>query len=125
MNNLNNEKPSSFICDFDVIDITNNITYEIINGLMCLGHHIIFLSSRKCTYSEQTESFINKHFQKSTYTLYMREKDNEDKEYIYKSNFVDIISKEWSILVCITNLNKIWNDLGVSCLNIQKILIND
>jgi predicted kinase len=134
--------PSAVICDLDGTlclygdknpydrdfenDIINEPILDMLQGMFCVGHHILFLSGRSSKFKAQTMQFLDDYFQNHSYTLMMREEGDNRKDYVVKEEMIRQIHKEeeWSILFSVDDrlgvIEQVWNKLGIFCYNVNQ-----
>ncbi len=139
---FNSDLPPAIVCDLDgtlclygdadpydrnfEMDFINEPVLDVLNGLFCTGHHILFLSGRNGKFFEATNNFLSKYFQPHTYSLYMRDETDFRKDYVVKEEMIRALQKEneWNILFAIDDrlsvIEQVWNKLGIFCLNVNQ-----
>lgn len=139
---FNGELPPAIICDLDgtlclygdadpydrnfEIDFINEPVLDVLQGMFCTGHHIIFLSGRNGKFKEETSNFLRRYFQPHSYSLYMREEQDMRKDYIVKEEMIRMLQQEneWNVLFAIDDrlsvIEQVWNKLGIFCFNVNQ-----
>lgn len=139
---FNEELPPAIVCDLDgtlclygdsdpydrnfEMDFINEPVLDVLQGMFCTGHHIIFLSGRNGKFKEQTSNFLQRYFQPHSYSLYMREEKDMRKDYVVKEEMIRMLQQEneYNILFAIDDrlsvIEQVWNKLGIFCFNVNQ-----
>lgn len=131
--------PNAIMCDLDgtlalfpgrdpyerdfTKDDLNIPVYMIIMGYIDLGHKVILCSGRKDKFRAQTEQWL-KEKQIPYDFLYMREGEDERKDYIVKKEIYDNnIRDKYNIDFVLDDRDQVvylWRNLGLTCLQVAN-----